>query len=64
MKRLSPKSSYSIGVQVPIFQFQDSSFSDTVVTISLNRFVGSGLSHRESSKYVKSIKKKYRAGLN
>jgi hypothetical protein len=59
MKRLSPKSSYSIGVQVPIFQFQDSSFSDTVVTISLNRFVGSGLSHRESSKYVKSIKKKF-----
>ena len=59
MKRISPKSSYNIGLQIPMLQFQDSSFSDTVVTVAFNSFVGSGLSHRESSKYVKSIKKKF-----
>lgn len=59
MKRISPKASYNIGFQIPMLQFQDSYFSDTVITVTFNKFIGSGLSHRESSRYVKSIKKKF-----
>ena len=58
MKRISEKYSYNVGIDIPTIEFQDSRFSDILIGLSINRFFNSKFNSRQSSKYLKSIKKK------
>ena len=58
IRRINSSYSYTIGLSFPVLQFQDSIFSDTLLSISFNKLIGLDYNSRHSSKYVRSVKKK------